>query len=54
MKNSFITCNLIGGLGNELFQIFTTISYALEHKINFLLPNYKGVKGIDGVSQRNA
>ena len=27
-----ITCNLMGGLGNQLFQIFTTISYAIEHK----------------------
>ena len=25
-----ITCNLLGGLGNQLFQIFTTISYALD------------------------
>lgn len=25
-----ITCNLLGGLGNQLFQIFTTISYALN------------------------
>ena len=27
-----ITCNLMGGLGNQLFQIFTTISYAIESK----------------------
>jgi hypothetical protein len=26
-----ITCNLLGGLGNQLFQIFTTISYALDY-----------------------
>ena len=25
-----ITCNLMGGLGNQLFQIFTTISYAIR------------------------
>jgi len=30
-----ITCNLMGGLGNQLFQIFTTISYALKHKKEF-------------------
>jgi hypothetical protein len=54
MENKFITCNLLGGLGNQLFQIFTTISYALEHNINFVLPNYKGMKGIDGVSERNS
>lgn len=31
-----ITCNLIGGLGNQLFQIFATISYALENKQKFI------------------
>jgi hypothetical protein len=33
-----ITCDLRGGLGNQLFQIFTTISYAIEnkHPFNFL------------------
>lgn len=30
-----ITCNLQGGLGNQLFQIFTTISYALRHQQSF-------------------
>jgi hypothetical protein len=27
-----ITCNIVGGLGNQLFQIFATISYAIKHK----------------------
>lgn len=31
-----ITCNLMGGLGNQLFQIFTTISYALDNNDTFL------------------
>ena len=30
-----ITCNLMGGLGNQLFQIFTTISYAINIKTRF-------------------
>jgi hypothetical protein len=30
-----ITCDLRGGLGNQLFQIFTTIAYALENKETF-------------------
>jgi len=32
-----ITCELIGGLGNQLFQIFTTIYYAiqLDHEYKF-------------------
>jgi len=29
------TCNLVGGLGNQLFQIFTTIAYAKRNNINF-------------------
>lgn len=31
-----ITCNLQGGLGNQLFQIFTTIAYALKEQKAFL------------------
>lgn len=33
-----ITCNLMGGLGNQIFQIFTTISYAIRsrNQFNFL------------------
>jgi len=30
-----ITCNLMGGLGNQLFQIFTVISYAIKHNHEF-------------------
>jgi Glycosyl transferase family 11 len=30
-----ITCNLSGGLGNQLFQIFTVISVALQNEIPF-------------------
>ncbi len=30
-----ITCDLRGGLGNQLFQIFTTIAYAIEHSCTF-------------------
>lgn len=31
----FATCYLYGGLGNQLFQLFTTISYAIKHNIPF-------------------
>lgn len=31
-----ITCNLMGGLGNQLFQIFTTISHAMNLKVKFV------------------
>jgi len=30
-----ITCNLMGGLGNQIFQIFTTISYSIKSKNPF-------------------
>ena len=34
-----ITCNLVGGLGNQLFQIFSTISYAIKIKDKFVFLN---------------
>jgi hypothetical protein len=30
-----ISCELMGGLGNQLFQIFATISYAMKHRHAF-------------------
>lgn len=30
-----ITCNLMGGLGNQIFQIFATISYAINNRKQF-------------------
>jgi len=36
-----ITCNLMGGLGNQLFQIFATISYAINCNDNFVFTNSK-------------
>lgn len=36
-----ITILLQGGLGNQLFQIYTIIAYSLQHKVLFLLPNSK-------------
>jgi len=38
-----ITCNLMGGLGNQLFQIFTTIAYALELKQPFVFLDAKNL-----------
>lgn len=31
-----ISINLMGGLGNQLFQIFATISYAIRHRHKFI------------------
>jgi hypothetical protein len=36
-----LTCYLQGGLGNQLFQIFTTINYSLKHKKAFTFTNKK-------------
>ncbi len=33
-----ITIQLMGGLGNQLFQIFATIAYAIEHTHQFVFP----------------
>lgn len=35
---TIISCRLMGGLGNQLFQIFTTISIAISTKKIFLFP----------------
>lgn len=40
-----ITCDLRGGLGNQLFQIFTTISYAIKASIPFKFLNIKSMGG---------
>ena len=39
-----ISCELMGGLGNQLFQIFTTISYAMKHRqpFKFLYEDFLG------------
>lgn len=41
-----ITCNLMGGLGNQLFQIFTTYSYSkrINHCVQFHYAPYLGVR----------
>ena len=40
-----ITCNLMGGLGNQIFQIFTTISYAIRTKKQFKFLNQQQLGG---------
>jgi hypothetical protein len=42
-----ITCNLMGGLGNQLFQIFATISYAIKSKNRF---NFMALETLGGGS----
>jgi hypothetical protein len=38
-----ITVQLCGGLGNQLFQIFTLISYAMDHSVQFIFPYSEGL-----------
>lgn len=35
---STVSCILMGGLGNQLFQIFTTITYGIRYKRNIVFP----------------
>jgi len=34
---------VMGGLGNQLFQIFTAIAYSIRNKIQVVLPDYKPI-----------
>jgi hypothetical protein len=36
-----ISCYLTGGLGNQLFQIFATIAYCIQHRKQFVFPYKK-------------
>ena len=48
-----LTCKIQGGLGNQLFQIFTTLSLALRfNKPFFFLNNYQLGNGQDGSTIR--
>ena len=40
-----LTCNLMGGLGNQIFQIFTVISYAVKYRIPFKFLNIAKLGG---------
>ena len=40
-----ITCNLMGGLGNQIFQIFTTIAYGIKSRIQFKFLNIETLGG---------
>jgi len=40
-----ITCNLMGGLGNQIFQIFATISYAIKSRNQFKFLNVTTLGG---------
>lgn len=41
-----VSCNVIGGLGNQLFQIITCVSYGLTHCKKIIIPYYDNTPGI--------
>lgn len=47
-RASTVTCELTGGLGNQLFIVFATLAYAFEHDLRFAFPCFRGTKGVDG------
>ena len=47
-----ITCNLMGGLGNQIFQIFATISYAIKSRNEFKFLNVNTL-GVGSTTIRN-
>ena len=38
MNLNTVSCNLMGGLGNQLFQIFSTISYGIDTNRSIIFP----------------
>ena len=36
--NNLVSCELMGGLGNQLFQIFATLAYGINHKLRIIFP----------------
>jgi len=37
-----ISIDIKGGLGNQLFMIFATLSYGIQHNVKIAFPNHKG------------
>ena len=49
---SLVTCEMMGGLGNQLFQIYNLIAFSMQYGKQYCYPNYKGMKSIDKKSFR--
>jgi len=47
-----ITCNLMGGLGNQLFQIFTTISYGIKVGNPYIFLKTESLGGNGSISRK--
>ena len=48
-----LTCTLMGGLGNQLFQIFATISHALKAHVSFAFLNVETLGDGEGTTKRH-
>jgi len=48
-----LTCTLMGGLGNQLFQIFATISYAMKAQVSFGFLDVKTLGEGQGITIRH-
>ena len=47
-----LTCNLMGGLGNQIFQIFATIAYAIKSRNKFQFLSQETLGGGGGCTLR--
>ena len=43
-ENRYVSCHLMGGLGNQLFQIFTTIAYGIQSERSVVFPHSEQLK----------
>ena len=43
---SIVSCDVCGGMGNQLFQIITCISYGLNNRKKIIIPYYEKSPGI--------
>ena len=49
-----ITTNIMGGLGNQMFQIFNAISYAIDNNTSFVFPNNEVLYAGENTTLRHA
>jgi hypothetical protein len=49
-----ITTNIMGGLGNQMFQIFNAISYTLDNSCQFVFPDEKVLYAGENTTLRHA
>ena len=41
----YVSCEIMGGLGNQLFQIFAVIAFAMKHNLTFVFQYYEEIPG---------